>query len=393
VLEGDLSDFSLPEVLQLLAFTSKSGRLTLRDGTRRGRIDVRDGRVLDVSADASRLPVARRLLGVGLLDADRLRALLAARDELPTDHDLVELLLSEDGDERRGAADELRAVLRDQHIDAAAELLRWHEGDFRFDASVLVPDEGSTADVAGLMEEVHERATAAEELEARLGDSDQRIAIRRPDDDVTVPAEGWALLALVDGRRTVDDVVRLSGIGDFAARRALVQLLDLGVVTVDADAGEVTDDELVAAHALLSDFEAVLGGAVPAAAAAGVPVEAPPPAVELDAGLEVDGAAAVDGDGVEGVGRHDDDAEVAEVAEVAGASETDLEPAVADDDGRVPAASVTEEPGADEAAAGGDEEASVSALRTKVRPERLTTDPSIDASLVERLIEGVEALS
>jgi hypothetical protein len=387
VLEGDLSDFSLPEVLQLLAFTSKSGRLTLRDGTRRGRIDVRDGRVLDVSADTSRLPVARRLLGVGLLDAERLRVLLAERDELPTDHDLVESLLAEDGADPPDTADELRAVLRDQHIDAAAELLRWHEGDFRFDASVLVPDEGSTADVAGLIEEVQERAAAAEQLEARLGDADQRVAIRRPDDDVTVPAEGWGLLALVDGRRTVDDVVRLSGVGDYAARRTLVQLLDLGVVTVDADAGEVTDDELVAAHALLSDVEAVLGGAVPAAAAAGAPVEVPT-ADEADTQLEVDGAAAVEADNGDGAGVRTDAAvaDDADLAGLAGAAETDDEPSSA------PTAPVSDEPGADGAAAAGDEEASVSALRTKVRSERLTTDPSIDASLVERLIEGVEAL-
>lgn len=350
MLEGDLGDFSLPDILQLLAFTSKTGRLTLRDGTSRGRIDVRGGKVVDVSADASRLPVARRLLGVGLVDGDGLRAALEGRDELPTDHDLVETLLAEAG---KGVdTDALRDVLRDQHLEAAAELLRWHQGDFAFDASVVVSEGGPTTDVAGLIEEVEQRAAAASELEDRLGAGDQRVALGRPEGDVTVPADCWGLFALVDGRRTIDDVVRLSGRGSFEARRALVTLLDLGVVSVGADAGEERDDELVAAHALLSELEATLGGAVPAAAVASAPA--------IDSAPEPGSAGPPSPAAVEG--------EVSQLADVSSA------PTPATDDASAP-------------------DTSVSTLRTRVRNERITADPSVDASLVQRLIDGVEALA
>jgi hypothetical protein len=351
VLEGDLGDFSLPDILQLLAFTSKTGRLTLRDGTSRGRIDVRGGQVVDVSADASRLPVARRLLGVGLVDGDGLRAALDGRDELPTDHDLVEALLAEagEGDDK----DALREVLRDQHLEAAAELLRWHEGDFAFDASASVSEGGPTTDVAGLIEEVEQRAAAASELEDRLGGGDQRVAIGRPDSDVTVPADCWGLLALVDGRRTIDDVVRLSGRGAYEAKRALVTLLELEVVSVGTDAGEVSDDELVAAHALLSELEATLGGAVPAAAVASAhPVDTGPSA--------------------------DPQPEQGEAA-------------AADPEAPVALSAAPVDPPASEEASAAD--TSVSTLRTRVRNERLQADPSVDASLVQRLIDGVEALA
>jgi hypothetical protein len=57
-----------------------------------------------------------------------------------------------------------------------------------------------------------------------------------PSEDPHVSRDDWMLLTLVDGRRTVAEIVRLLGRGDFAVVSALADLISRGLlVTADTD--------------------------------------------------------------------------------------------------------------------------------------------------------------
>ena len=76
-LEGSLDAFSLPDIFQLLSFTKKTGGLHLASDGADGVVFFAAGQVTGASADSSRQPLARRLVGSGAVTDD---ALVAAVD-------------------------------------------------------------------------------------------------------------------------------------------------------------------------------------------------------------------------------------------------------------------------------------------------------------------------
>ena len=73
-LEGSLDAFSLPDVFQLLSFTKKTGGLHLSNDGCAGVVFFTVGQITGASADTSRQPLARRLIGSGAVDDDALGA-------------------------------------------------------------------------------------------------------------------------------------------------------------------------------------------------------------------------------------------------------------------------------------------------------------------------------
>jgi hypothetical protein len=434
VLEGDLTDFPLPDILRLLAATAKTGRLRLHhaDGdAAEGRVDLVDGQVVDASADAHRLPLARRLLGLGLVDGDRLlRGIDAAGDGLPTDRQLAATLVR---DEVLPAAT-VGDVHHDQVVDAAFDLLRWGHGTFRFDAHVAPGDAagaGACVSVSDLLDAARTRLDRWDEVLETTGPGSAVVAIARPEADAAVDADGWGLLGLIDGRRRVDELIRLAGQGEYRTRGTLRRLVELGVVRVDTDPAGPPVDRLVDLHRRLASRETAAHAtplldaapaARPAAAEPAPPAVAPaapaadpaPDPAELAAVVAVPAAT----DSAEGrpqavPAATGPVARAVPAGPTTSASPRRLDPAAvpagpttsasprrpdpADPAGPTSSASPRQLDPVPASAGGspsaGPEPASVTPLRGRLRPGRLTTDPDVDAALVARLIDGVEGLS
>ena len=407
MLEGDLGDFSIAEVLQLLGYTRKTGRLQLHGPTSAGRMVVAEGNLLDITADVARIGVVRRLLGLGYVRPEPIFELLEHTDELPSDRQLLTTLVE------RGHLDAELAVQvgRNHALESLAELLRWTEGSFRFDADPqaaegMDPSEALPAET--MMEEAKERLAGWDQLIERVGPGDQVVSLTSPipPRDVTIPAAGWGLLMFVDGQRTVDELAALSGRGAYDTRVALIDLLDQGLVTLSADAS-VGKDGLAEAIARIAQIEAAHhpGAAVDAAAAFGNGVEDDRGDDLQDAPDVVDDAQEIQDlqDPQEQQETHD----THEATGPAGPSDAEVaaEPTAAEPtaDDRV---DVDDVDAGEEAQPAEAELAAVEGaqgpppppppdprnLQTKVRGERLRTDPSIDEDLVTRLIDGVEGM-
>ncbi len=389
MLEGDLGDFTLPEILQLLGFTKKSGRLRLHGPWTAGCMILADGELMDVSADVARVGVVRRLLGRGHLDVGPIEQALSDVEELPCDRRLLSQLVASDVLDADIATD----VGRAQTLDQLTELLRWTQGSFRFDAD---PDAADGIDLdldlstEELLATATERLSAWDELTERIGAADQVVTLASPTPprDVTVPADGWTLLPFVDGRRTVEDLVELAGRGPFDTRQTLMELIDLGIVAL-VEPGDLADDDRSEALARIAAIEAEHhpGAAVEAAAAFGKnPAEAaagpdlpPPPPPAADA-TNVGEASHLEVPDQDGTGEP-----------MTGVADAPADPDSAQDASRELSALDGEASGGDDA---GDAGAGTQPrpLVATVRPERLQTDPNIDEELVSKLIDGVKEL-
>jgi hypothetical protein len=388
MLEGNLEDFTLPDILRLLASTSKSGRLAIQREGAAGRVDLADGQVREASGDADHLAIARRLLGAGLATADDLTEVLRGRDGLPTDLEVARDLAGSG----RVEAGTLAEVVREQTVDAVFDLLRWKQGRFRFDGHTPASSDGQVLDLAVPVDEVLAEATARLEswpsVEERTGAGDAVVTISRPAGErteVSLTPDGWSLLSYVDGRRTVAELAHLSGQGEFRTRRTLAALLDEGVVTVAEAGGPGQVERLLADHDRIVALEAELSG-VPVSPRPASAVTPPVPAPAASPAVLASAGAAASADAVHERPRPTR-ASLRENGRPGPVTVRPEEVAAAVDDGSAgtpdPARPGSERPGPERPGHEGP---------GHPHGARLRTDPTVDGELVRRLIDGVERL-
>ncbi|HWL36474.1 MAG TPA: DUF4388 domain-containing protein [Frankiaceae bacterium] len=253
-LEGSLDAFSLPDIFQLLSFTKKTGALHITGPATKGIVHFATGSVTGAASDVSRQSLGRRLVGAGLLDDAQLSAALEAVRNDPT------LGLGKAAHDA-GAVDDgvLHELVVEQATDAVFDLLRWTRGDFAFMADEANPDDlGVSLNVEEVITEGRRRMEEWEGLTKAVPAPDAVVSVvLTPGEDTSVTTDEWALLALADGHRTVADLVRLTGRGEFATVKTLAALVDRKLVTIRRGDNDANDSvaALVRRQAELSALE------------------------------------------------------------------------------------------------------------------------------------------
>ena len=268
-LEGTLDAFSLPDIFQLLSYTKKTGTLHLRrvgdSEEDHGVVHLRDGAVTGARSDVRRQALGRRIVGAGVVDDDTLAEAVARVQKDPS-CGLARAL----ADAGTLSEDFARALATEQASDAVFDLLRWPDGEFAFVVDEADPDDlGAAVAVEDVVAESQRRLQTWAEAEMPARDAVISLA-PAPLVDPVMSRDEWSLLSLVDGRRTVADLVMLSGRGEYVVVSAIAGLVDRGLLTV----GESSDD-VVRRQQLMSALE---GMPAPVAAPAATPPAAAPAA-------------------------------------------------------------------------------------------------------------------
>jgi hypothetical protein len=261
-LEGTLDAFSLPDIFQLLSYTKKTGTLHLRrESDAHGVVHLRDGAVTGARSDVRRQALGRRIVGAGVVDDTALADAVARVQQDPSCG--LARALADSGSLSEEFA---RALAAEQASDAVFDLLRWPDGEFAFVVDESDPDDlGAALPVEDVVAEGQRRMQTWAEAEMPAPDAVIALA-PAPETEPVMSRDEWSLLSLVDGRRTVADLVTLSGRGEYVVISAIAGLVERGLLTV----GESSDD-VARRQELLSALEGM-----PAPVAA--PAAAPPPA-------------------------------------------------------------------------------------------------------------------
>ena len=277
-LEGSLDAFSLPDVFQLLSLTKKSGALHLAHGPVRGVVHFSTGAVSGAVSDLDRQGLARRLVGQGVVDDAALRrAVERAQDRNRGETVGVARALVQAG---AVDAEAVRALAAAHTVDAVFDLLGWPEGDFAFAVDEPNPDDvGLALPSDEVVAQARERRESWETV-SRVIPSPAvvltvPVVLPGPVAELSLTAEEWGLLALVDGHRTVGELVEVSGAGQFGVVAALAALVQRGLLALrDEDAPDHV--ALVRRRqALLATLEQPVVDAQPAPAEAPAPTAAP----------------------------------------------------------------------------------------------------------------------
>lgn len=291
-LSGSLAAFGLADVLRLLGLGSRTARIDVSGAQGTGWVQVVDGDVAAASSDVTRADLLRRVvaaLSVGPED-------LAGAVVQPAP---VRALV----DAGVVPADAVRDLAAEQVIDALSVLAGWRDGTFAVD---LV---GSDPGDLGVRLPVTEVIGAAE----RRGQEWDRVRDALPDatavlslaaDPPQVPEltrDDWALLARVDGRRSVAEVLQVAGAGQLEVSERLAGLVSGGLLMLRA---HDVEPEGALVGRLLDELEGPTRREVPGAARG----SGERPGSERGTGADARSAAAASGVLV------DDDAEVPDAA-------------------------------------------------------------------------------
>jgi hypothetical protein len=263
-LEGSLDAFSLSDIFSLLSMTKKTGGLHLRRPGGHGAVWLTDGLITGGASELSRLSLARRLAGTGQVAENDLSA---AVEEMRRSEDVgVARALR---DSRAIDEGELHNLVREHIVDSVFDLMRWPDGVFEFVIDEAnIDDVGVTREVDEVVTESRRRIDIWSAIDERLANPQAVLSLALDlDDDPQLQRDEWEMVALLDGRRTIGDLVGICGRGEYAVVVALAELVNRGVVRPDDPEGVAAmlrRQALIAALETTSSVDVVTAPELPA---------------------------------------------------------------------------------------------------------------------------------
>jgi CheY-like chemotaxis protein len=239
-LEGDISIVPVGAVLQLLQIETQTGVLVATDGKSEVTIAMRLGLIDLVQARGagSEFRLGRYFVEHGLVSPEDIDRLLREGQApngstLPGRKLLGDVLV----DAGRVTREQLRDALERQSSELVYDVLRWQKGHFAFRREPPPPLAQSARlglPVASVVMEGFRRVDEWRLVEARLG-SFESVLLPDPASIASVPQDRLAkgeqrLLEMVDGKRTVHQIVEQSHMSSFDACKVLYQLLEARLV-------------------------------------------------------------------------------------------------------------------------------------------------------------------
>ena len=227
-LQGNLRDFSASEILQLLGTQKKTGCLTLEQRGREVVIYVLDGRVVSTRTPglAKGDPLLAFLRQAHRLSDEQYRGILTIQRE--SSRDLEDLLLNG----RYLDAEELAGFVERQILDDLMRLVRWEEGSYRFDPHTRWAQPPLVRlSIEGVLMEVARRSDEQRRYGATFPDPQQILGLRDlPDPTLDQSEEERELFGIIDGRRTLGEVVAAAPLSEYETYEALQRMVEAGWV-------------------------------------------------------------------------------------------------------------------------------------------------------------------
>ncbi|MGQ9664309.1 MAG: DUF4388 domain-containing protein [bacterium] len=225
-IKGSLSEATLPDVIQLLSYSLRSGCLSVTDGKNFGNIFIKDGKIIYATLLNRKDRLGDILIHKQKIDENILKS--ALDEQRKTNKRLGEVLVE------RGyiTREILESELANQIAETIYTMLTWETGYFNFEADLLPGDEDFLVQLSPqeLLLEGARRIDEWRKIEKRLPPFETVLAVKKDFSGVPLTSEEEKILTLIDGNRTIDDVLKLSEFDFFETCRTIYALISAGIV-------------------------------------------------------------------------------------------------------------------------------------------------------------------
>lgn len=222
VLQGDISAFRLPDVLTFLSNARKSGTLTLGSDGKEAWLFFAGGALVYASSNQDQFRLGSILLHKKKItreQRDRIDELMQREGGRFGERAVQESVLTEE---------QLRDFLKVQVSEIVYDAFVWHGGTFSFSQETALPSYAVTIaiDLANLIMEGARRIEEWEQCVRLLPDQSMvfRVVTTPRDEKITLTAEEWKILFLINGQRTLEDLCEAANEEPLAVYRVVYGL-------------------------------------------------------------------------------------------------------------------------------------------------------------------------
>ncbi|MEX2143630.1 MAG: DUF4388 domain-containing protein [Anaerolineales bacterium] len=244
-LQGNLQDFTVTQLLNLVNLANKSGALLIQGPNEEARLIFREGKLANAQL-ASEDDGAQGGLPQVLHRAEKINDAqlntLRSRAVGMSDKELGLLLINAGYVTQADILESLKSY----YVGIMQQLFTWVEGRFKFDPSQDVPENKIPVRIAleNLIIEGSRQLAEWEQLNFEIPNLDMALAFTdRPGVNlkkVNLNVEEWRVVSYINPKNSIRQIAKASKMNDLEIRRIVYGLLQAGLVRLVRPAGAPT---------------------------------------------------------------------------------------------------------------------------------------------------------
>lgn len=239
-LKGNLRDFSLHQLLNLINLAHKTGALLVKPETvpsasnghsAPASLYFREGRLIHAAFDGKPARLTDILVQVGRLSPEQAQT-VRERSRVDTDKELGLLLIHNGFLSQNDIIQGVRGYL----LETVYQLFTWAAGDFRFEPNQLPPEERITVPLSleNVILEGNRRQQEWDKLRDEIPDLDVPLRFaERPQTNlrnISLTREEWQMISFINSRNTIKQIGEYIGLDEFQVRRVVYGLKQNGLI-------------------------------------------------------------------------------------------------------------------------------------------------------------------
>lgn len=235
-LRGNLRDFTVTQLLNLINLASKTGTLVVDGTSEQAYISFREGKLAYARIGQEDGSLASVLHKANKINANQYRA-IADRAGQMTDKELGLLLINAG----YVSQEDILLNLQGYFTEVVRRLFTWVEGIFRFENEMLPPEDRINVklDLENIIIEGSRQLRELEQLQDEIPSLDMALKFtERPLTNVNLSVDEWKVVKFVDPKNTMKQIASTNKLSDIDIRRIVYGLLQAGLVELVRPAGK-----------------------------------------------------------------------------------------------------------------------------------------------------------
>ena len=230
-LKGNLRDFTITQLLNLINLAKKTGTLVVQGPSDTAWVSFREGRLAYAELKKEENSLSTILYRANRITAAQHRTLKARANGM-TDKELGLLLINANYISQQDILNSLQAYF----VGVVQRLFTWVEGAFRFENDLLPPNDKIITRLAleNIIIEGSRQMREWEQLQDEIPSLDMALKFtERPGANlrnVNLSVEEWRVVSYINPKNTIRQIARTNQMNDLEIRRIVYGLLQAGLV-------------------------------------------------------------------------------------------------------------------------------------------------------------------
>ena len=229
-LRGNLRDFTITQLLNLVNLAKKTGTLVVDGPNEQAQLAFREGKLAFARMGREDNRLATVLHKANKLSVNQYRIIVERAGQM-TDKELGLVLINAG----YVSQEDILLNLQGYFNDVVRRLFTWVEGGFRFEAELLPPDDRINVrlDLENIIIEGSRQMREWEQLQDEIPSLDMALKFtERPLKNVNLSVEEWRVVSFINPKNTIRQIAGANKMSDLDIRRIVYGLLQAGLVEV-----------------------------------------------------------------------------------------------------------------------------------------------------------------